>query len=119
MSCRKPPRANDLSAFRKSAEVTLLAAFFEADGLAALRACDADQAACLVGFLGFAFEVTIFQNPGDSVGNGEHKATVLKYGMFAADAFELVDNVLGLDPAAQSERDQPANGLGLSGCGAP
>ena len=65
MSCRKPPRANDLSAFRKSAEVTLLAAFFEADGLAALWAGGADEAGAVTAVLLLAFDIAVFQDPGD------------------------------------------------------
>ena len=103
-----------LSALGESAEMAVLAAFLEADGLAAFGAAGADQAVGRVA-LAVAARVALFQYAGDGVGDGEHQAAVLEDGMFAADALELVDDLLDVDPGAQGQGDQAADGFGLGG----
>ena len=93
--------------------MAVLAALFEADGLAALGACGADKAARPVVFFLFALEVAIFQNTGDGIGNGKYQTAILENGVLATDALELINNILGLDSAAQGQGNQPADGFGL------
>ena len=105
-----------LPAFGKPAEVALLAALFKTDGLAALGAGGAHEAVAGTRLF-LVFEVAVFQYVADGVGNGEYQAAVLKNGVFSADAFELIDDLLGLYAATQGQRDQPADGFCFSGGG--
>ena len=91
------------AAFGEPAKMTGLAAFFKADNLAAFGAGCPDQRVNLLCLLSVGERISFFQDTGDGIRNGEHKAAFLEDWMLAADAFELFDDILDRDARTQSQ----------------
>ena len=61
-------------------------------------------------------EVSFFQHPRNGIRYGQHQTAVLEYGVFTADALELVDDFVYLDAGSQGKGYQAPDGFGLC-CG--